>query len=142
MNSLRKSIAKSPRAGIDREMKGESLVTAIAHWVRRNVESERVLRRALSGRYVRVRYEDFAADPVEALRPVGELLRTDLTATAARAAAGEPIEPRHTVAGNRMRLSGPVRLAPDLAWRSELGSREIRLIDVTTRWLRKRYGYD
>jgi len=61
-------------------------------------------------RYLRVRYEDFIADPARVLARIGSFVHLDLSGVAASVAAGESFPPGHVVAGNRMRLAGGVRV--------------------------------
>jgi hypothetical protein len=61
-------------------------------------------------RYLRVRYEDFIADPARVLERIGTFVGEDLSALATSVAAGASFPPGHVVAGNRMRLSEGVRV--------------------------------
>jgi Sulfotransferase family len=60
--------------------------------------------------YLRVRYEDFIADPTRVLERIGQFTHLDLSEVAASVAAGASFAPGHVVAGNRLRLSGGVQV--------------------------------
>lgn len=94
-------------------------------------------------RYLVVRYEDLVADPETVVRRVLRLagvpadgplpfLRGD-TATLTHS---------HTVAGNPARLTvGPVALRADEAWRSRLGARDRRVVELLSAPVARRFGY-
>jgi hypothetical protein len=62
------------------------------------------------GHYLRVRYEDFVADPDQTLARIGKFIDLDLGSMGAAVAGGTAFPPGHVVAGNRMRLGGGVRV--------------------------------
>lgn len=138
--SLRKAIEKAPERGIDEEIEGDGAMVAAAHWVRRNVQVEAVLRRRLPRRYMRVRYEDFASDPCGVLEGVSQLVGFDLSETARRAAEGVRMRSRHSVAGNRLRLSGAVQLRSTDRQGGHLTGRDY-LVKCATWPLMRHYGY-
>ncbi|MEP7334883.1 MAG: sulfotransferase [Actinomycetota bacterium] len=94
------------------------------------------------GRYLLVRYEDFARRPIDIVRRTLDLL--DEPADALPFVDEETVRlgTGHSIAGNRVRSrSGDVRISPDEKWRSELGL-GARLVVGTLTWpLRYRYGY-
>jgi len=91
---------------------------------------------------MRLRYEDFVADPKTALERIGSLIELDLADAANAAASGEPMQAGHNIGGNRTKKSGFVTLRPDTQeWRSALSTRQQRLTWALTGWLMRRYGY-
>jgi hypothetical protein len=91
---------------------------------------------------MRLRYEDFVADPEAALGRIGSLVGLDLTDVAKAAASGQPMRAGHNVGGNRTKKSGYITLRPDeQEWKSALSPAEQRLSWVLTGWLMRRYGY-
>src|SRR6185437_6929912 len=92
-------------------------------------------------RYVRLRYEDFGADPAAALRPV-----LDLVGSPAEVPVGPDgevaIGESHTVAGNPNRmLTGLIRLAADDEWRTAMPAARRLLVTGLTAPLLRHYGY-
>ncbi|MBI3926773.1 MAG: hypothetical protein HY319_14630 [Armatimonadetes bacterium] len=111
-----------------------------AGWVVYNLLIECVLRRYLPGRWVRVRYEDFAARPGPVLEAIGALvgevpgLDEGMTAVEVRH--------NHMVAGNRARHSrGTVQLQEDRLWRREMPAWDARVTTLIASGLLGRYGY-
>lgn len=93
---------------------------------------------------IRVRYEDFVADPERELRRMLATggLREDLELDFVD---GHDVELRatHSVAGNPMRFrQGPERLRQDDAWSREMTPRARRLVTTLTWPGRVAYGYD
>ena len=94
------------------------------------------------GRYLRLRYEDFVADPREALtrilRMVGEG-GADLPFVSGRAVE---LGVSHTVAGNPNRFkTGGIELRLDDEWKGKMRLRDRALVTLLTLPLLKRYGY-
>ncbi|MCA9774174.1 MAG: hypothetical protein KC466_17285, partial [Myxococcales bacterium] len=71
----------------------------------------------------------------------GDLVELDLGDLADQVADGAAMRPGHTVAGNRVRMSGPVRLAADVEWTEKLGARRRAIFWVLAGALARRYGY-
>ena len=91
---------------------------------------------------MRLRYEDFVADPKGALERIGSLLELDLTDVADAASSGKPMQAGHNVGGNRTKKSGIIKLRPDVQeWRTTLSPAEQRLSWALMGWLMRRYGY-
>jgi hypothetical protein len=77
---------------------------------------------------MRLRYEDFAADPKGELERIGSLIELDLTGVAAAASSGKPMQAGHNVGGNKTKKSGTITLRPDAQeWRTALSATEQRL---------------
>ncbi len=110
----------------------------------------------------RLRYEDLTADPLRELALVREFAGLSPDPTGRHAGlrdvtAGTPGTPdgvgtglelpdglpaAHTVAGNPLRFAGgPLRIRPDLAWRSAMAAGSRRLVASLTLPLAMRYGY-
>jgi hypothetical protein len=92
---------------------------------------------------MRLRYEDFVADPKTALERIGSLIELDLTNVADAASSGKPMHAGHNIGGNRTKKSGTVTLRPDAQeWKSALSPTEQRLSWMSMGWLMRRYGYE
>lgn len=94
------------------------------------------------GRYTRIRYEDFARDPVTTVRalvdfanePSGRLPFVDSRRVV--------LTPNHNVEGNRNRLrSGLIELEVDEAWRDQLGAKRRASATALTWPVLMRHGY-
>lgn len=111
-------------------------------WLRRNLGIEAALRPILADRYLRVRYEDFAARPWAVTGSLRSLVGD--------AAAGPPfigersvrLGGNHMAAGNPARFSrGDVTISPDEEWRTRMDARSRALATVPAIPLMPRYGY-
>ena len=115
---------------------------SVVRWVAHNLASEWVCARLGPGRAMRLRYEDFVADPEAALGRIGSLIGLDLAGVADAASSGEPLRAGHNIGGNRTKKSGSVTLRPDAReWRKALSPAEQRLAWALMGWLMRRYGY-
>ncbi|GAA4579081.1 sulfotransferase [Micromonospora coerulea] len=107
---------------------------------------------------LRLRYEDFTADPAGTVRRLREFaglpddpaalrILTGDDSSSARLAPRGDLEPAapvrvHSVAGNPLRFSGgPLRVRRDEAWRTRLPRRSRAVVSLATLPLRVRYGY-
>jgi hypothetical protein len=111
-----------------------------ALWDSWNASAEALWRRTPE-KYLRIRYEDFVADPRENL---GRILGL-VGATAELPLAGERevrLGVSHTVSGNPNRFeTGDVELRPDHEWISSMRPRDRALVTALTLPLLRRYGY-
>src|SRR5215208_1845360 len=115
---------------------------SLLRWIVRNLATEWVCARLGPQRTMRLRYEDFVADPSGALQRIGSLLDVDLRELAQAASSGEPMEAGHNVGGNRTKKSGVITIRPDAQeWRETLTPAEQRLAWASMGWLMRRYGY-
>lgn len=121
-------------------------------WRRRhvsNVGTELLLRP--QGPYLRLRDEDLAARPGEA---VERIVRLDTAPSSQGAAVKEPVElpfvdartvmlaPTHSIKGNPDRMqTGPVEVRLDDRWQREMRPGHRRLVTALTWPLLARYGY-
>jgi hypothetical protein len=111
-----------------------------ALWASWNASAEALWRRT-PDRYLRLRYEDFVAEPRESLKRILGLVGV----TAELPLAGERevrLGVSHTVSGNPNRFeTGAVELRPDREWISEMSPRDRALVTALTLPLLHRYGY-
>ena len=151
--SLRKTLKKDVQAGIMWDHKGQPMgktavrrrvlyLASVVRWIVRNLATEWVCTQLGPKRTLRLRYEDFVADPKGALERIGSLLELDLTDVAEAASSGKPMQAGHNVGGNRTKKSGSITLRPDAQeWRAALSPTEQRLSWALIGWLMRRYGY-
>jgi hypothetical protein len=142
VTSLRKSFEKDLQAGIMWDHKAHPAWKTVVRWIVLNLASEWVCSQLGPKRTMRLRYEDFVADPEAALERIGSLIELDLTDVADAAAAGKPMHAGHNIGGNRTKKSGFITLRPDAKeWKSALSPTEQRLSWALMGWLMRRYGY-
>lgn len=139
--SRMKSLHQSRESGIPREISPKPVTVSAAYWSLMNRYSEQVCRAFPERPSARIHYEDFIACPTDTLNAVGELVSLDFSQVAARLAAGEPMNPGHLYAGNRVRTGGPIHLRQDCEWADNLTPRQQRVIWTLTAPQMKRYGY-
>ncbi len=143
ITSLRKSFKKNPQAGIMWDHKGHPLWKSIIRWIVLNLISEWVCTQLDPKRTMRLRYEDFVADPKTALERIGSLIELDLAKVADAASSGKPMQAGHNIGGNKTKKSGIITLRPDAEeWKSALSPTEQRLSWISMGWLMRRYGYE
>ena len=75
------------------------------------------------------------------LRRIAELIEMDLDPLVAAVENEEPMAVGHTIAGNRVRMSGSIQLRPDVEWVEKLTWREQAACWSLVAWLMKAYGY-
>lgn len=93
---------------------------------------------------VRIRYEDFMADPVGALGRIAGFAGQQVPGADLAFLSGDRAEltVAHTASGNPMRfVTGPVELRRDEAWRQRLRGTDRRLVASLALPLLARYGY-
>ncbi len=140
--SLRKTFEKDVQAGIMWDHKGHPMWKALARWMIMNLAAEWVCTQLGPKRTIRLRYEDFVADPKSASERIGSLIELDFTDVADAASSGKPMQAGHNVGGNRTKKSGTITLRPDAQeWRAALSPTEKRLSWLLMGWLMRRYGY-
>ncbi len=143
MISLRKTFKKDLQAGIMWDHKGHPMWKTAVRWIVLNLASEWICSQLGPKRTMRLRYEDFVADPKSALERIGSLIEVDFTDVANAASSGKPMQAGHNIGGNKTKKSGSITLRPDAKeWKSALSPTEQRLSWVLMGWLMRRYGYE
>jgi hypothetical protein len=93
-------------------------------------------------RYLRLRYEDFVADPPAAVHRILAMVRMADAELPFVNDHEARTSPNHSVAGNPDRLRhGVITLRSDDRWRSAMAPRNRRLVSTLTSPLLLRYGY-
>lgn len=122
----------------EQEMARYSTPRAAVQWMTQNASLDALARRGVPT--LRVRYEDFVADPAGEFGRVAEFVGH----------AGPPLfdgadvrlSVGHALSGNPMRFrSGPVGVRADHGWREGLAPWRRHLVEALTTPLRVRYGY-
>lgn len=110
-------------------------------WISRNSAVELFLPRGAQ-HSVRLRYEDFSANPRETLMPVAALLGEDAEDLPFLTDRVVQLRPSHSVFGNLVRFrTGPVEITPDEQWISHMDRASYLAVTATTWPLFLRYGY-
>jgi hypothetical protein len=153
VTSHRKSFEKDLQAGITWDQKGHPMwktavrrrvlyLVSVIRWTVLNLASEWICSQLGPKRTMRLRYEDFVADPKSALERIGSLIEVDLRDVADAASSGKPMQAGHNIGGNRTKKSGTITLRPDAQeWRTALSPTERLLSWMSMGWLLRRYGY-
>ncbi len=134
---------KEPRPDADERsyMNRVNTVKSSLLWDVWNVSSE-ALWRGSPERYMRLRYEDFVAEPKKSVESILSMLGENAGRLPFVGEREVELGAGHTVAGNPNRFrSGPVRLRPDEEWASRMRPRDRRLVTLLTLPLLARYGY-
>jgi hypothetical protein len=132
--------AWNPDKPMDRDEHREASEVGV-RWVTRNALTEALLARRLGPRYMRVRYEDFVAEPDRTITQISALC-----------GAGRRLEglsegvisfgTNHMVSGNPSRLStGPVKIRTDDEWTKRMETRPMLAATIAAAPLLHRYGY-
>lgn len=112
--------------------------TVAAYWTLHNAESELLGRRVRS---IRLRYEDFVADPRTQTRRMLDLAGVSAPAVHVRERSVD-LGRSHSCAGNPMRFKhGTIDLLADVAWRRDQSPADRRLMTALTAPLLAHYGY-
>jgi hypothetical protein len=113
-----------------------------ALWDSWNASAE-ALRRRAPDRYLRLRYEDFVADPRESFERILELLDEQDAEPPLASDREVKLGVTHTVSGNPNRFeTGAIELRHDREWIHKMNPRDKTLVTVLTSPLLYRYGYE
>lgn len=136
------SLKNPAKRGVVKNFKPAPAWRTTRYWLAANLQSAWVFGRLRPEKRLRLRYEDFARDPVATLERIGPWLGEDLsgllTPEGATKQAGAG---RHTVGGNRVRMQKQVQVRADLGWVEHLPGRDRLLFWTAAGWLARRYGY-
>ena len=111
------------------------------YWCRMNLLAEWLRRQVGPERAMLVRYEDFTLETLPVLQKIGDFIGVDFSNIQQAINQGEKLYFGHTIAGNRVRLQGELRLKFDQEWRYHLSPRDRRVTEIISGWLMARYGY-
>lgn len=138
--SRKKALEADQKSGVQFAIKPRSAWYSVAFWAFINVLAAVVclFRRRQS---LRMRYEDFVAEPQAQLERLGRVCDLDYSATTQALLTGQPLKVEHPIAGNRMRMKGSVTLKPDWEWRDRLPARDRAVCWLCAGWLLLAFGY-
>ena len=144
--SRRKAFEQNTRAGIQRALPPRPASYSVAYWLLVNTACDEVLRRSRRAapgltRAARLHYEDFVTNPSEALATIEAVVGLGLDPLREMLTRDVPFRVGHVAAGNRLRMSGAIRLQPDFEWRERLSRREQQICLTIAGWKLREYGY-
>lgn len=139
--SRKKQLQRDDKAGVYRDDPGGKVWRTAMVWNVGNTRASWVCRQLPERHSIRIRYEDLVSDPAGEIRRIGQLTGLNLGEVTRKVACGAPLSVGHTVAGNRLRMSGIVRLRPDVEWVDKLSVWDRFTCWAVSGWLSRRYGY-
>ncbi|WHS91423.1 sulfotransferase (plasmid) [Sinorhizobium kummerowiae] len=139
--SLLKGYERDAKSGLQKEIKPKSVFRTALRWSMVNLAVEYLSRKLGSEKVMRVRYEDFASDPVAVMQQIGTFLELDLSQVGTSLQNGEAMGPGHQVAGNRLRMNASIALNKDETWRTRMPARQQVSFQRLGGWMLRRYGY-
>lgn len=139
--SLMKPIKKDPKAGVQRDLKAKPAWRTALFWVQTNVLAELLIGRVLRSKMIRIRYEDFVEKPGSTLKKIGDLIGVDYRCVEKKLVEEQELPVGHTVAGNRARMAGVIKLNADYTWKKRLPKKDNRWFWNIAWPLAVRYGY-
>jgi hypothetical protein len=81
------------------------------------------------------------AAPQQALYSIGEQVGIDFAREGVALDKGEEMSVGHTIAGNRIRMAGSIKLSADTSWKQYLTPAQQRRILRLAGGMARRYGY-
>lgn len=139
--SHRKSFAKDLQNGLPREIRSRPAWRAALYWCRMNMQADWLRRRVGAGKSMLVRYEDLMLHTQPVLNDIGHFIGMDLENVQHMIDEGQKLYFDHTIAGNRVRMKGELKLKYDQEWRQKLSPWDRRVTELLTTWLMGLYGY-
>lgn len=139
--SLKKAYKKDERAGVQRDFAPRPVWRTTVFWITVNLLATWVRHKLNHKKSIQVRYEDFVVNPREKLVSIGQLIGLEFTQVAEAVENGTALPVGHTIAGNRLRMAGSVRLKADTEWMQKLPTNDQRLFWIMAGWLMRRYDY-
>lgn len=138
--SMMKPHAREVERGVQRELRPKPFLYTALRWTVVNLAAEMLCRRVGSARSMRVRYEDFVADPDATLDRIAALVGKRGAPTRSSRSA-RTLSPQHQVAGSRHRMQPTITVRSDDGWRSEMPLLLQRIFSVAFAPVLLRYGY-
>ena len=136
--SMMKPYQRSVEDGIQKELKPKPLWYTAARWFVVNLGVEMLRARLSRKRSIRVRYEDFVADPSGTVSAILDLVGQPYVVPDG---GTEVFSPGHQIAGSRHRMQDEITISKDIGWTSKMPRSMQRLFSVLTAPLLFRYGY-
>ncbi|MCF8095918.1 MAG: sulfotransferase, partial [Desulfobacteraceae bacterium] len=119
---------------------GPFLFASAAAWMIGNIMAE-VVRLFGRDRFLRIRYEDLIASPLEQLDRIEKFAGVSLAEVKRRVREKQPFNVGHNIGGNHMRMAGSFVLDPKKASRQGLPKRYSLMVQALCWPLLWKYGY-
>ncbi|MEM7666574.1 MAG: sulfotransferase [Pseudomonadota bacterium] len=136
--SMMKPYRRSVEAGIQKELRPKPIWYTAARWFTVNLGAEMLRLRLPRKRSIRVRYENFVADPEGTVKSILALAGQEYVLPDHGA---DVMKPQHQIAGSRHRMQEEIRINKDIGWTSQMPRSLQRVFSVLTAPLLMRYGY-
>lgn len=138
--SLSKSYGRQLEKGLQRELRPKPVIYSAIRWATINLATELLCRRVGSRRSIRIRYEDFVADPNATIAQIFAMVGVvphDLPTDTDDC----PLSPGHQVAGSRHRMERSITIRKDEKWMAEMPASKRLVFNLICGPLLRRYGY-
>ena len=139
--SMKKPYKKDPKGGLQNSMQTVPVWRTAILWGLVNRVAEKSIARIGNQRSMRLRYEDYVTNPAVALSRIGDFIGLDYSSIIEELLGGGNMKVGHTISGNRVRMSGTIRLQPDFSWQDHLTEKEKSVFWLLSGGLAKKYGY-
>lgn len=139
--SMSRPMPIDPTAGVQKKLHARPVLRTALRWRFVNLGAEWAMRRVSAGHGIRLRYEDLVSDPEGSFNAIGRVIDIDCEALGQHFAAGGAVAATHQVAGSRIRMSGFMRLAPDLGWQTKMADTSRAAVARVCGPQLRRYGY-
>ena len=136
--SMMKPYRRAVEAGLQKEARPKPLWHTAVRWFAVNLGAEILRLRLPRKRSMRVRYEDFVADPGGTIKSILDLVGENY---ATPEGGAEVIRPQHQIAGNRSRMKTEIVISKDIGWTSQMPRSEQNMFSAMTAPLLLRYRY-
>ncbi|MEP7350087.1 MAG: sulfotransferase [Sphingorhabdus sp.] len=137
--SMMKTYTRQVDKGLQKDLHPKPVVYTAVRWAFINLAVEMLRIKLGRGRSIRVRYEDFIADPADTLGRIVRLVGAD--STRAPYQEGQALFPQHQVAGSRHRMLESITLRSDEGWKNEMPGFKQFIFTALCAPLMWRYGY-
>lgn len=138
--SLKQGFKREVDKGLQRELRPKPLLYTAVRWAIVNIATELLRRRVGANRSIRIRYEDFVADPRATLDRIVSLVDEREIISVPRDQPTALI-PQHQVAGSRHRMLPEITLRQDGRWKAQMPAWQQYLVVLVSAPLLRRYGY-
>jgi len=137
--SLKKSYKKDPKAGVQQDLHSLPIWKTALSWAFVNMLSEMLFRNFQHS--MQVFYEEFVENTDKVLNLIGDFMGVSFHGINNMINNEGKIPVGHTVAGNRLRMTGVIKLNPDYEWKKSLSELDKNSFGYIVGWLLRRYGY-
>jgi len=139
--SLKKAYSKNTEVGIQNDIPSRPIWRTTIFWIISNMLSTWTIKQIDTNKSIRLRYEDFVTEPEIAIKKIGDLIGLNFESITKAIQNSKEFVVGHTIAGNRLRMSGKIRLTLDEEWKHKLPRKDKLLFWILAGWLMNIYQY-